>query len=111
MTTNFDRIKFLKQYLEEEPNNPFNYYALALEYQNIDSKLADFYYHKLLSDHKGYLPTYFHAAQFYHSQEQLTLAKKIYEEGIALAKNVNDVHALKELKNSYQNFLIENEGL
>jgi len=111
MTSNLNRINILKAYIQDEPNNPFNYYALALEYKNIDLKLASFYFHKLLSEHKGYLPTYFHAAIFFSDQEEIALAKQIYEDGIQLAKAQNDLHALKELNNSYTNFLIENNIL
>ena len=30
---NSERIKLLEQYLEDDPSDPFNLYALALEYQ------------------------------------------------------------------------------
>jgi tRNA isopentenyl-2-thiomethyl-A-37 hydroxylase MiaE len=109
MTTNLDRINLLKAYIQEEPDNSFNYYALALEYKNIDSDLASFYFHKLLSEHKGYLPTYFHAANFFAEREEISLAKKTFEDGIQFASDLKDLHSLKELKNSYSNFLIEND--
>jgi Tfp pilus assembly protein PilF len=108
MMSNLNRIKILEAYILEEPNNPFNYYALALEYKNSDSKLASFYFHKLLSEHKGYLPTYFHAAIFFTELEEVDLANQIYVDGIELAKAQNDLHALKELNNSYVNFKIDN---
>ena len=31
--SNLERIKLLKDYCDEEPQNPFNFYALALEYR------------------------------------------------------------------------------
>jgi tetratricopeptide (TPR) repeat protein len=104
-----ERVKELLNYLEEEPNNPFNLYALALEYQNKDKEKASFYFNKLLAEHKDYLPTYYHAALLFADQEQLDLADKIFTEGIELAKNQNNSHAKKELENAYLNFQFEND--
>lgn len=106
--SNLYRIQQLLGFLEEEPDNPFNLYALALEYQSEDPEQAAFYFDKLLEEHKDYLPTYYHAAAFYAEQEETELAKAIYEKGIALAREAGDAHALKELENAYQNFLFEN---
>ena len=43
---NLERINLLKGYCVEEPQNPFNYYALALEFREFDKaeagKLFDF---------------------------------------------------------------------
>ncbi len=107
--SNLSRIEVLKEYAEEEPENPFNWYALALEYQNIDYKVANDLYLKLLKDYNSYLPTYFHAASFFAEKGEIDFAKTIYENGIDLAKTQNNSHALKELNNSYQNFIFEND--
>jgi Tfp pilus assembly protein PilF len=107
--TNLSRIEVLKEFAKQEPDNPFNWYALALEYQHIDIIKAKDLYNKLLKEHKSYLPTYFHAALFFSENGETDFAKEIYESGIALAKDQNDLHALKELKNSYQNFIFEND--
>ncbi len=105
------RIQQLLEFLEEEPANPFNLYALALEYQNFDPEKAEYYFHRLLGVHTDYLPTYYHAAAFFahHHQEDLDKAKEIFEAGIALAKKLQNHHALKELQNAYQNFKFEYE--
>jgi tetratricopeptide (TPR) repeat protein len=104
-----ERVKALLSYIKEEPGNPFNLYALALEYQNKDKEKASFYFNKLLAEHKDYLPTYYHAALFFADQEQLTLADKIFSEGIELAETQNNSNAKKELKNAYLNFQFEND--
>ena len=44
-----ERLKILFQYLEEEPNEPFNIYAIAMEYLNKDILKAKFYLERLLS--------------------------------------------------------------
>lgn len=103
------RIEMLQSFAEQEPENPFNWYALALEYQFDEPEKAASLYHKLLNEHKSYLPTYYHAAAFFAETGELLLAKKVYEEGIVLANEKNETNTLRELKNSYQNFLFEND--
>jgi len=107
--SNLHRIQELLAYLEEEPNNPFNLYALALEYQNIDPERAVDYFNELLTSHGDYLPTYYHAADFFARRNEIDKAKAIYEEGIRLATQVKNSHALRELENAFLNFQFENE--
>jgi len=104
-----DRVKELLNYIEKEPNDPFNLYALALEYQSQDKEKASFYFNKLLIEHKNYLPTFYHAALFFANAEHLQKADKIFSEGIELAKTQNNLHAKKELENAYLNFQFEND--
>lgn len=103
------RIEMLKIFAEQEPDNPFNWYALALEYQNSDPENAEVYFNKLLTEHIVYLPTYYHAAVFFNDLGETQKAKEIYENGIRLAEVQKNEKTLKELKNSYQNFLFEND--
>lgn len=102
-----ERLKELLHYAETEPQNPFNYYALALEYQNHDKEKASFYFNKLLKEHKSYLPTYYHAALFFAQHNDPEKADQLFREGIALANEQNNQHAKKELNNAYLNFQFE----
>lgn len=107
--SNLNRIQQLLEFLEEEPENPFNLYALALEYQKHDPEKVAYYFDALLQKHKTYLPTYYHAADFFAQRNEITKAKAVYEDGIRLAKEQNDSHALRELQNAYLNFQFEYE--
>lgn len=107
--SNLSRIETLQSYAEQEPENPFNWYALALEFRTQNPDQALIYFNKLLNEFKVYLPTYFHAASLYAEMNLIEEARKIYENGISLARSQNDKHALRELQNTYQNFLIEND--
>ncbi|MFD2035357.1 tetratricopeptide repeat protein [Belliella marina] len=107
--SNLSRIETLKSYADQEPDNPFNWYALALEFRNDDPHQALLYFKQLLTNHRTYLPTYYHAASLCSELNLIEDAKKIYEDGISLAKEQQDLHALRELQNSYQNFLFEND--
>ncbi|MBN3519012.1 tetratricopeptide repeat protein [Algoriphagus lutimaris] len=106
---NLDRLEILKEYAKEEPENPFNWYALAIEYLSVDPNEAEKYFIKLLSSFEAYLPTYYTAASFFSEREELEKAKETFEKGITLAQEKQEIKTLQELKNAYQNFLFEND--
>jgi hypothetical protein len=83
---NAERIKLLEQFCEENPNDPFNLYALALEYQLDDPKKAE------------YLPTYYQAVEFFGNQNELPRAIEIAKKGIEKAKLAREGKTLSELK-------------
>ena len=101
------RIALLKQYIEEEPNDPFNHYALANEYLLPMPEKARECFDFLVEYHPDYLPTYFLAAQLYKDFEDYNVAENLYKKGIALAKQLGDDKALRELSTAYQNLLFE----
>ena len=50
-----DRTELLKNYIKEEPENPFNYYALALEYLTSNKTEAVTLMKLLLTDFPQYV--------------------------------------------------------
>ncbi len=104
---NQERIKLLKKYIEEEPQTPFNKYALAMEYYEEDIEESSKLLKELVTDHQDYLPTYFKLAHLLWDLEMWEDAETIFENGIELAKQQNDNKALSELKSAYQNFQFE----
>ena len=102
---NNERLKQLLQFLQEDPNDPFNIYCLANEYKNFDALKAMKYYQELLLNHAKYLPTYYHAAELHINRNEIAKAEKLIAEGIILAKEQNDQLALRELKNLENNLL------
>ncbi|PZX53953.1 hypothetical protein LV84_03061 [Algoriphagus ratkowskyi] len=107
--TNLDRIQLLRQFTEEEPENPFNWYALAIEFRESDQDEAYSLFAKLLAEHPTYLATYFPAAHLYAEMGEIAQSKVIFENGIVLARVEKNTKALQELQNAYQNFLFEND--
>lgn len=104
-----DRLKLLTQFYEEEPNDPFNLYALATEYLKSNPSKSKVMFDELLLSFPEYLPTYYHAAALNFEMENFDLADSIYQKGIALAFEVKNEKAHKELKGAYQQFLDETE--
>lgn len=106
---NLDRIQLLKQFIQEEPENPFNWYALALEYRETDPAEAYSLFQKVLKTYPSYLAAYFPAAHLYSELGEISESKEVFEKGITLAREQKNTKALQELQNAYQNFLFEND--
>lgn len=102
-----ERLKLLHQFYEEDPADPFNSYALALEYLNVDPDKSLAFFDILLKEHAEYLPTYYHAARFFQDRGEKERAIHAYERGISLARSVGDSKALRELRSAYDEFMFE----
>jgi len=93
------RIELLKEYIEEEPKNPFLRYALALELVKAGqvSEATDLF--KFVhSNFPDYLPNYYHYASLHLRFDRLDEACDILEKGFELAKNQGDQHTASELR-------------
>ena len=102
-----DRIKQLQQFYEEDPSDPFNVYALALEYLKSDATKSIQFFEMLLLNHPDYLPTYYHAAKLYQEIGDRERAIKVFEDGISLARKVNNPKALRELQSAYDEMMFD----
>ncbi len=74
-------LEKLLVFYEEDPHDPFNLYALALEYQKFDASKSAELLERLLLDFPDYLPTYYHAAQFFSTSQRNEKARGIYRKG------------------------------
>ncbi len=100
-----ERLKQLEHFYEEDPQDPFNLYALALEYQKHDQAKAITFFERLLTDHPAYVPSYYHAAKLYEQLGERDKAIQTYEKGIEMARKVNDLKAARELKSAYDELI------
>ena len=103
------RIALLEEFISNQPEDPFNYYALAMEYYEEDPVKSLRILETLIAEHHNYLPSYYKAAYLHWEFENYDEAKRIFEEGIALALSKNDEKALNELKSSLHNLIFESE--
>ena len=93
-----DRIAALSEILEQDPNDAFARYGLAMEYSksgDVDRAMEEF--GKLLSAHPDYTAGYFMAAQTLASANRIEEAKKLLVEGIQSAVRTGDAHAQSEM--------------
>jgi Tfp pilus assembly protein PilF len=106
---NHERIQQLLQFVQEEPSEPFNVYALAQEYLATNPGQAQHYFEKLLTEHPMYLPTYYHAAQLYADLGHRDRAAELYDFGLQLARQQGNEKTFEELKRAYRAFQDEEE--
>lgn len=97
-------LEKLLVFYEEDPHDPFNLYALALEYQKTDVRESAELLERLLQDFPDYLPTYYHAAQFFSNSQRSEKAREIYEKGIQVATKQHNAKIQQELVRAYRNF-------
>ena len=102
-----ERLNQLHKFYEEDPSDPFNLYALALEYLGADLAKAEEFFQILLDKHQDYLPTYYHAARLFQDKGEKEKAVSIYERGISVAKTRGDRKAQRELQSAYDELMFE----
>jgi hypothetical protein len=96
-----NRLEQLRQFAEDDPKDPFNLYALALEYLKSDSAEAERIFDRLLQEHELYLPTYYQAATLKEQKGNRSDALDILVKGIDIAKKQNEVKTQRELQGVY----------
>lgn len=103
-----NRIQRLKSIIVDNPNDTFALFALAKEYEKA-GELQDSVqlFEKLLVVDEQYVGAYYHLAKVYEQLDEVKKALNIYEKGISIAQQLNDHHALSELKNAKMNLEIE----
>ncbi len=104
---NQDRIQLLKQFLEDDPSDPFNLYALGLEYQKENPDEARHYFDELLKNHALYVPTYYHAGMLYSESGETEKAIEILKKGIQVCLSQQDFKTQRELQTLLTNLMID----
>lgn len=103
-----NRIEMLKKLIEDQPSEPFNRYALALEYKKTnDHKQALKLFDQLIKESPEYIATYFHYGSILDEVEHPKKALEIYRLGIEKAREQGEHHAMSELKNALLNLELE----
>lgn len=97
---NSDRLNQLITFYNEDPNDPFIIYGIAMEYFNNEKLKAKEYFEILLKKFPDYLATYYQAGHLYENLDMEEEAKECYNKGIVLARNQNNSTTLRELQNA-----------
>jgi tetratricopeptide (TPR) repeat protein len=97
-----ERLKLLLDFLEKEPNDPFNRYAVAMELILTDLDAAQEHLEILMKEHQNYLATYYQLAKIYFDKDFLEEAEEVYLKGIKLAKEQGNEKTERELKGAYE---------
>ena len=98
-----ERIERLKEMLSSNPNDSFVQHALALEYIKIGADgTARQLFESLLQRDENYIGSYYHLAKLLERIGDKEEAIKVYEKGLAKAKEVGEQHAYSELLSAYE---------
>jgi len=96
--SDINRLQMLTEFLEQNPNDAFTRYGLAMEYSKTgQTEPALEQFSKLLELHPDYTNGYFMAAQTLQRVGRTAEAKKMLENGIEAAKRTSNKHALSEM--------------
>jgi tetratricopeptide (TPR) repeat protein len=94
-----DRITALQALLQQDPQNRFVQYSLAMEYSKagrLEEAIAAF--RELLAADETYAAAYFHGGQTLERMGDLEGAREMYERGIAVTARTGDAHTRSELQ-------------
>lgn len=98
----------LEEYAREDPQDPFNHYALALEYLKTDVVKAQLVMEQLIVMHSQYVPTYYQLGKLYAEKGDAEAALSTFERGIVAARNAGDHKALREIEGARLAVLYDN---
>ena len=107
-TMSINILDRLEEFAREDPDDPFNHYALALEYLKTDALKAQLLLEQLIIDHHQYVPTYYQLGQLYAEQGKTEIAIDIFERGIVAARSAGDQKALREMEGARLAILYDN---
>jgi Tfp pilus assembly protein PilF len=102
------RLAALLGFLEDDPDDPFTRFALALEYVKEGQEESGLeVFESLVGDRPDYVGTYYHLAALYRRLGNIESAKKTYELGIREAVRQADRHSESELRSAQMEMEIE----
>jgi tetratricopeptide (TPR) repeat protein len=94
-----DRLTILKTLLEQNPNDSFARYGLAMEYAKAgDLEHAVVEFRAVIAGNADYSYAYFHGGQSLEKLNRPEEARDLYQQGIAAAGRIGDRKGLSELQ-------------
>jgi len=94
-----NRLNSLLELYKKDPSDSFLIYGIALEYISAnDYQKAEEYLILLLKNDSKYVPAYMQYAILKEKMDENDEAKRIYREGIIIAKELNDTKAAHEME-------------
>lgn len=94
-----DRIPALKSFIQKNPSDCFSRHALAMEWVKMgDDAAAEAEMRDLLDLNPAYSGTYYHLGKLLERKGELAEAVAVYEKGIVVCSQRNELNNLRELK-------------
>jgi len=93
------KIETLKKFLADDPSDPFNHYALALEYVGLKKYTEALrQFENALNVDRNYVPAYHQAGLLLAQLGRTKDALEMFEKGVQAAALVGDTHAVQEMQ-------------
>ncbi len=93
------RLETMLGFLEQDPDDSFTRYAVALEYVSAkEYERALTYFNELRRRDPEYVATYYQLGQAYVTLERWDDAEEAFRSGVAAARRAGDLHAVSELE-------------
>ncbi len=95
------RIDALKGFLDEDPNDSFSRYALAMEYLKLgrhDAGITEF--NTIVENDPAYVATYYQLGKAYEREGHVAEAADTYRKGVEIATQAADLHTRDELRDA-----------
>ncbi len=93
--------------LNQKPGNEEHLEAFSKLEDKILERASGIGFADIIEIDPDYTALYYHLAEVYLETDQIEKARDTYLKGISILEKSGNAHALKELKNAYQNFLFE----
>ena len=99
MNESNSRIESLLEYLNDNPDDSFSQYALALEYDKLGNRTKSIaLLEQLLMRAPDYLAGYYQLGKLYEADGKAVEATDIYERGIIVAQRQKNMKMVNELR-------------
>ena len=95
---NKQRITLLEEFIAADPHDPFNHYALALEYQHAHPTEALARLQKVIEQFPDYLPSYYPCTELTALLGSAQAALAVAETGMTMALKAGDRKTASELR-------------
>ena len=93
------RLDVLKGMVEQDANNSFARYGVAMEYKNVgDWGSASAEFEKLIAIDPNYVAAYFHGGQTFEKMGRTGDARALYERGLTACSRIGDAHTRSEIQ-------------
>src|SRR4051812_2283692 len=93
------RLEQIRMLLQDEPDDPFLMYGLAMEYLSISDNAAGVQaFRELLQKRPDYVPTYLMLGQTLQRMGKEPEAADVLRQGVTAAKQAGNEHALSEIQ-------------
>jgi tetratricopeptide (TPR) repeat protein len=96
---NKSRVEFLERLIQDDPSDPFGFYALALDLQTEQPNRAIDLHTHVLNTFPDYLPNYYQMGLLLIRQGHQDRAKEVITKGIELALVTKNFKTGAELQN------------